>query len=281
MHESERNLLASLGVIDAQSDWWKKMSPEQQQEYIKTHPKTKMKPTGPSKKGPGKELTAPSQPRVPKIKTGPADRNAPPGDGGRISIKVDGLPVSGTQMGPTYKTKRGDEMIAVAKDDGSSLTLSRRKGKGWEFKGIFSVGGIGDPMENARNHLESMGKIFKAQPVTTSESGEPAPALSPPSAAPGAKAFGSDKPAPSDLAGGLQQALSHYGYDTSAIDVVMPDLIDALDGDDVHEAVYDTLRSEFGKYEEGIEDGEEDDAIEDAEMLNEIAGFIVQTYGKG
>jgi len=46
----------------AQSDWWDKMSPEQQQQYVEQHPGTKMQPGGGEPKQPG----TPQQPAPPK-----------------------------------------------------------------------------------------------------------------------------------------------------------------------------------------------------------------------
>ena len=80
--DSDLKLLASLGVIDAQSDWWKKMSPEQQQEYIKTHPKTKMKPTGPSK---GEEPSKEPEGTEPSVQEAPMEETVPSPDGTSIS----------------------------------------------------------------------------------------------------------------------------------------------------------------------------------------------------
>jgi hypothetical protein len=49
----------------AQSDWWDKMSPEQQQQYVEQHPGTKMQPGGGEPKQPGTPQQ-PAQPKAPK-----------------------------------------------------------------------------------------------------------------------------------------------------------------------------------------------------------------------
>ena len=53
-----RHLLASLNIVAQGDDWWSKMSPTEQQQYVKDHPGTKKQPTG----GPGKEPSGGGEP---------------------------------------------------------------------------------------------------------------------------------------------------------------------------------------------------------------------------
>mgnify|MGYP001559229586 CR=1 FL=1 len=49
MMDRDRYLLVNLGIVAQGDDWWSKMSPTEQQQYVKDHPGTKKKPTGPGK----------------------------------------------------------------------------------------------------------------------------------------------------------------------------------------------------------------------------------------